>query len=267
LIIDYKNGFFYDLFFEFGKKINDKNFDCQFKNILLSNVVKFFYLPIMLDAADVLSTQLGKILLEGEFQNDWYNFLYALLYLIDVSIAVIGYTHASRPMNAHVRSVNPYPFGWVFALVCYAPFNIMIFQRDQFKPFSTPEWTNFIPLNSVFGIIYGAVVLILTAIYVWGTLSFDVRFSNLTNRGIIRSGPYRFMKHPSYWAKNISWWLIFLPFLAGESFSEKILLCLPCLVLNLVYVLRAYTEELHLAEDPDYRSYVEMLKSKRKLCR
>ena len=34
---------------------------------------------------------------------------------------------------------------------------------------------------------------------------FSFRFSNLTHRGIITSGPYRFTKHPSYVSKNIAW--------------------------------------------------------------
>ena len=55
------------------------------------------------------------------------------------------------------------------------------------------------------------------SVYGWAALSFGIRFSNLTHRGIITSGPYRFTKHPAYVAKNISWWLISIPFLPADG--------------------------------------------------
>ena len=60
--------------------------------------------------------------------------------------------------------------------------------------------------------LWGSAILALVAIYVWATIAFGARFSNLTHRGIITAGPYRFTKHPAYLAKNLSWWLITLPF-------------------------------------------------------
>ena len=43
------------------------------------------------------------------------------------------------------------------------------------------------------------------------------RFSNLTHRGIITNGPYRYSKHPAYLAKNLSWWLVSMPFMITVS--------------------------------------------------
>lgn len=90
-------------------------------------------------------------------------------------------------------------------------------------------------------------------------MSFGTRFSNLTNRGIVVHGPYRFLKHPAYVAKNLSWWLISIPFVAHGSIQENARACLLLGVMNLVYYLRAKTEERHLRADPAYRIYVRWI--------
>lgn len=63
------------------------------------------------------------------------------------------------------------------------------------------------------------------------------------------------MKHPAYVSKNISWWLISVPFIAGAGWFTALQSCLLLLCVNLVYFLRAKTEERHLRADPAYREY------------
>lgn len=94
-----------------------------------------------------------------------------------------------------------------------------------------------------------AIVLICFAVYTWATLAFGLRFSNLTNRGIIDHGPYRYVRHPAYISKSIAWWAEF-----GGRFSSPwhpIVMLLFCGV----YGLRALSEERHLSADPEYRAY------------
>ena len=88
---------------------------------------------------------------------------------------------------------------------------------------------------------------------------FGFRFSNLTHRGIITGGPYRFTKHPSYIFKNIGWWLINVPFLSASSLGEALLHSAGLLMVSAVYYLRAMTEEMHLSEDPTYVAYAEWI--------
>ncbi len=57
----------------------------------------------------------------------------------------------------------------------------------------------------------------LTAIYAWATLAFGIRFSNLTYRGVLTNGPYRFTRHPAYVSKNLFWWLSVLPFMVSSG--------------------------------------------------
>jgi hypothetical protein len=63
------------------------------------------------------------------------------------------------------------------------------------------------------------------------------------------------MKHPAYISKNISWWLISIPFISIEGAEVAIKHSLLLLVLNFVYYLRAKTEERHLSLDPVYVQY------------
>lgn len=89
-----------------------------------------------------------------------------------------------------------------------------------------------------------------------------MRFSNLTNRGIITNGPYRFMKHPAYVCKNIAWWLISVPFISAAGPAHAIKHCLLLFGLNLVYYLRAVTEERHLSLDNTYVDYANAMNNK-----
>ena len=103
--------------------------------------------------------------------------------------------------------------------------------------------------------LWGSAILVLVAIYVWGTISFGGRFSNLTHRGIITRGPYRYLKHPAYLCKNLTWWLIDIPFLSSASWQDALRHCILLLLLNGIYWMRAVTEERHLSRDPVYVAY------------
>ena len=95
-------------------------------------------------------------------------------------------------------------------------------------------------------------------VYVWATIAFGARFSNLTHRGIITNGPYRYTKHPAYLAKNLSWWLISTPFMLTGSVEGTLRRCLLLGLLNLIYYFRAKTEERHLSLDPVYQRYARL---------
>jgi protein-S-isoprenylcysteine O-methyltransferase Ste14 len=81
-----------------------------------------------------------------------------------------------------------------------------------------------------------------------------LRFSNLTNRGIITQGPYRFVRHPAYAAKVVAWWCDAVP-----VFGSILLLLFFSGWIG-VYFLRALTEERHLKADPCYLAYCAAVK-------
>jgi len=86
---------------------------------------------------------------------------------------------------------------------------------------------------------------------------FGIRFSNLTYRGVLTNGPYRFTRHPAYLAKNLFWWASVLPFLVTTgSVADAVRNSFFLLIVNAIYYWRARTEEAHLlAEDPKYVEY------------
>jgi protein-S-isoprenylcysteine O-methyltransferase Ste14 len=103
-------------------------------------------------------------------------------------------------------------------------------------------------------------MLLLMVFYVWCNLSFGVAFSNLSNRGIVASGPYRFLRHPAYSSKVIVWWLCEIPVCLSHNFADSLCSIVGMLVVSSVFLLRALTEECHLLADPYYRDYCKLVR-------
>ena len=180
-------------------------------------------------------------------------------YLIDVHFATVGYILTMRPLDAHIRTANPYGMAWVAALACYPPFVLMNPGGPLFYEQDARGWNWWfeawqVPVAGWW--IWGSMLVILTAIYAWATVAFGIRFSNLTHRGVITHGPYQFTRHPAYLAKNTFWWassLVILPWDGSviTAFRNVMLLS----AVSGIYYWRAKTEERHLLADPDYRAY------------
>lgn len=224
------------------------------RQAVLGWIVKAFYLPIMISSVYAF--------LYNAFDPDpgrrgwWmaYAMVYQSLFAVDTAFATIGYCSTSRRIGAHIRSTEPTALGWVAALVCYPPLNVLILHRwlsydDGY------DWISMLHGYPVLSALWALAILSATGLYVWATVAFGPRFSNLTNRGIITSGPYRWFKHPSYIGKNLAWWLVSVPFISTSGPVAAVTNCAALLTLGAIYVLRAKTEERHLLSDPAYRSY------------
>ncbi len=185
--------------------------------------------------------------------------LITFMFTIDVAFATVGYVLTMRPLDAHIRSATPYAAGWTAALMCYPPFILM----DAGGPLDyhpgTAEWTYWFAGHPLVLAAWGAVLVGLTGIYAWATVAFGLRFSNLTNRGILTHGPYAQSRHPAYLAKNLFWWLSTIPVLTLGSTTDAIRATLLLGVVSGVYYWRAKTEERHLGMDPDYRAYSDWI--------
>jgi protein-S-isoprenylcysteine O-methyltransferase Ste14 len=186
--------------------------------------------------------------------------LVTLLFVIDVQIGTVGYLLTLRPLDSHIRSGNPFLAGWLAALLCYPPFVWGIIGPDNqvlSYEYATPGWAHWLGGNTALLWAWGGLLVFLTGVYAWATVVFGIRFSNLTYRGVLTHGPYRFTRHPAYLSKNLFWWASVLPFMVtGGSFIEPLRNCIFLLAVNAIYFWRAKTEEAHLlAEDPKYREY------------
>lgn len=183
--------------------------------------------------------------------------LIALLFLIDVHIGTVGYLLTLKPLDAQIRSANPYLAGWVAALICYPPFILMGGGGPLSYHENTADWSVWLQGHDALLWLWAGLLVGLTAIYAWATVAFGIRFSNLTYRGVLTNGPYRFTRHPAYLSKNLFWWFSTLPFLATSGSPVDAVRNTAILgLVSAVYFWRARTEERHLlAEDAKYREY------------
>jgi len=191
----------------------------------------------------------------------FYVHLYNLIFTVDLAFVYAGYLLTLRILDSHIRSVDPTLLGWMAALACYRPFWDLIY-TNYLHYDDNYAWGNWLWTNEAGYIVWGSAILFLLLVYVWATLPFGLRFSNLTHRGILTNGPYRFMKHPAYVSKNIAWWLICIPFISRNGPAEAFVNSLLLLAVNFIYAGRAWTEERHLSKDPVYVEYAAALESR-----
>lgn len=185
-----------------------------------------------------------------------FNFAWVLVFLLDLAVGCVGYITSLRLFDTQIRSTEPTMLGWFVALQCYAPFNTLFsnsyfaYDRDNLA------WGVWLAKDDITYVIWGSTIILLCIIYVAATVAFGLRFSNLTNRGIVTDGPYRYLKHPAYLSKNLSWWMISIPFITITGhYSDAIRNMFMLLGVNFVYFMRAKTEEWHLSSDPAYQAY------------
>lgn len=222
--------------------------------------IKVFFIPLMLV---FLTSNMGN--LQNFFSRNWVEnyldfamMLFWLMLTVDLIFTLCGYIFAFRMIDTHERSSEPSMLGWVAALACYPPFNNLL--SKSYTDFgSDMAWYDIMRPYETVVIIWSVLILALYVFYTWATVAFGCRFSNLTHRGVITSGPYRFTKHPAYISKNISWWFMCVPFMAMGNVDDNIRASLMLLTMNFIYFMRAWTEERHLARDPVYREYQDWI--------
>lgn len=219
-------------------------------------LVKAFFLPLMMAFAFDWAAASRSAPPDSRLQ--WYFLPLAVMYLIDTVFAIVGYLSTSRRLDSHIRSSNPFWLGWASALICYPPFFIWL-KALGFSYRDDITWHDWLAPGHPAAWLWGSAILLCTGVYAWSTVAFGIRFSNLTHRGIVTSGPYRWTKHPAYLSKNASWWLISIPFIA-ISVSHAVIHSLILLTINAIYWARAITEERHLSTDSLYREYAAWIR-------
>lgn len=254
-----------DSYWHFGKFVLSKGKEGDKKaiqNHVLLLAVKAFFLPMMFCYFTndwLFFKTVGTDTIDSF--TDFYDQAYRFLYALDICIAVMGYTFTLRLFNSHVRWTERRPGGWLFCIICYAPFGQFI-GRQYLNCFQGGvTWTEAFGNHPAIYVAWGSVILILTVFYVVSESHFGLRFSNLTYRGLVSHGLYKFTKHPAYLAKNVSWWLIYIPLVAVDL-TQTVRSCLAMLCYNLIYVMRARYEEKCLSEAPEYRQYMEYMENR-----
>lgn len=240
---------------------------------LLSVLLKAFFIPLMvvwLFDHTGLMLGYGKELLEqwdspdadglALFNAAGFWFAFRLILFLDVFFFTLGYMIELPSLKNEIRSVDPTLMGWGVALACYPPFNgmtAMIFGGGlsaEFPQFSQP----------VVHVTANVLLLGLMALYTWASVALNFKASNLTHRGIVVHGPYRFIRHPAYVCKNLAWWIGLVPALiaaADVSFLSALAVVGSMFGWSVIYYMRALTEEDHLrGVDGEYDAYCQKVR-------
>ncbi len=234
------------------------------KTVLLFMLVKLFFLPLMINFlfSNMHDIQNNFAIWQAQgfatmqsLNSVIYPLLLALILFIDTAYFSFGYAVESSWLGNKVRSVEPTAFGWIVTLVCYPPFNTFF---GSYVGSYANDYTRF-PSEGL-TLALRLVVLALFLIYLWATLALGAKCSNLTNRGIVSHGPYAFVRHPAYAAKNLAWIVTLAPLISIANPVHIAAMLASTGAWALIYFLRAITEERHLIADKDYQEYCKKVR-------
>jgi len=184
-----------------------------------------------------------------------------ICFSIDLAYAASGYALNFKMFSTQTRTAEPTLLGWLVAIICYWPFwNLFLYPRF-FKYDAPTKWSDVFATGGFVWWTWAMVIIGLELLYALSTVSAGIRFSNLTYRGLWNTGPYRWTKHPAYVFKCVSWWLIYLPFVVNTG-AEALRCSLLLVLVNVIYFLRARTEERHLSHYPEYVQYAQSMDSR-----
>ena len=221
-------------------------------------IVKMFFIPLMLPSA-IIYFQLFLELLQSNKTYESFillfnNYIFSLIIygvsFVTLGYYAFGYLIESKTLSSQVKSVDNTFFGWGVLAICYVPFFVFI---TQYIPFPTQDYAYFINQEITFIVRIFLSFLMLFKMY--SVMNLGAKCSNLTNRGIVTTGPYQYIRHPHYLAKLLIWWITFLPYLIHHNWAIGAMV-----FWSVIYFLRALTEEIHLSKDVEYQSYKKEVK-------
>ena len=229
----------------------------EFANFARSWAIKAFWLSLM-QPAMVERMRVFMYYHWDKLQSsplEVYLMASTICYSIDLAYASTGYLFNIKLLNAQTRTAEPSLLGWVVAVMCYWPFWGVLFMPYFFNYPMPSHWFNVLfRMGSPAWWAWAGIIVLLELLYALATVSAGIRFSNLTYRGLWNTGPYRLTKHPAYVFKSLSWWFVFAPLFFGCGLNG-VKCALMLLAANVLYYLRARTEERHLSHYPEYVAY------------
>ncbi len=217
--------------------------------------LKAFFVPLYATSLYALLSLALANPLDGPMA--WLGLAVTFAYTVDLGFGLSGYLMASNSLVPTIRSTQTRLSGWLVCLACYGP--VMTHWPDfQAVVQLEVRWPTALTTDPL--VLVGATAMLgLLALYVSATVCFGLRFCNLSNRGLISHGPYRYMKHPAYFAHIANAWIITFIFMPAAGITlDWSQLAVP-VAFTLLYWRRAVTEEQHLREDPDYRVYADWI--------
>lgn len=263
----------YDAYWHFGnmllgrfEHVDRDKVQAHLKSLLL----RAFFVPVMLSyilgntalMVDGYDDFIGSYMVDGQSGQaiivlQFFVMVYFFLAVMDVLFAVIGYLFTLRLFDTHIRSTEPTFLGWFICIICYYPFFEIVLAPLLFDAlYDNPKWDVwFTGLPTALVVLWGVLVMIGIGLESLTTLTFGMRFSNLTYRGVVTEGPFRLTKHPQYIFKMMNRFCVYMPFLSVLGFFDMLLGMVAFIGVCFTYYLRAKTEENHLSRYPEYVEY------------
>lgn len=239
--------------FPYEKNLPAPTVTKQEKNALLFLLVKIIYLPMMTNffLGNINSArQHLSPFLTGQYPANiealhllLFPLLIDLIFIIDSGLYATGYALEAARCKNLVKSVEPSVLGWAVTLACYPPFNGFVNTYVLWSSLDIPLFKNL-----WLTVLAEIAMLLCFTVYVWGSITLGWKCSNLTNRGIVMTGAFAYVRHPAYISKNLAWWIAMLPIVSVPAI-------LTMSFWSFIYFVRAITEERHLLQDPDYQEY------------
>lgn len=234
---------------------NEAEYDSVIQHVL-AWMVKGFFLPLMYTGLIGNMDMLQKAILANGSINflSIFNIALPVMYLLDIMIGLVGYSITFRLLDTHARRTDASWLGWGVCIVCYG--SVFWIMWDHYpEQHDGGTWMIWLTNYPILTILWGSMILLLTLLYVFSSVNFGCRVSNLTYRGIITNGLFRYTKHPAYITKNISWWMMNVPLIPVYNWKASLSYTCFLLAVNGIYLLRARTEERLLSGDPVYVAY------------
>lgn len=191
--------------------------------------------------------------------NDYLLLAIFFVISIDVLFGAIAYLLTLRVLDAHIRSTEPTLLGWILCLVCYPPIWFMMSESYLVVGSPAMDWRTWLHGEPTLFFAWGVMVFLVYGTYTLCTITMGLRASNLTYRGLITSGPYRYSKHPQYIAKWFGWLIMIVPFISPVGPFTALRSTVLLFGMGLLYYWRARTEENHLSNYPEYVAYAEWM--------
>ena len=236
----------------------------EFANYVRSWIIKAFWLSLMQPAV----VERMRVFMYYHWEKlqgspvEVYLMASTICYAIDLAYASTGYIFNIKLFNAQTRTAEPSLLGWVVALMCYWPFWGVLLMPYFFNYEMPSHWFNVMfSIGSPAWWAWAGIIILLELLYALSSVSAGIRFSNLTYRGLWNTGPYRLTKHPAYVFKCLSWWFISAPLFVGGGLNGA-RCALMLFAANVLYYLRARTEERHLSHYPEYVAYAMEMNEK-----
>lgn len=225
------------------------------RKVLLNLIMRAYFLPVMVSQVYSGFSNAVSFAHSGGWGSllGFITWLAAMLWLTDALCASVGYCLESRWTESRSRSIDMTSGGWLICLCCYAPLNEVTGTLFPFAPsVVTGQATAMFFQSEVFLITLKLIETFILAALVYSDLSLGPSGVNITLKKVQSSGPYSVVRHPATVCKLSFWWIQSIFYLGFWQWH----LILGQLMWNVIYILRALTEERHLKQYPEYREYM-----------